>query len=455
MNKKIIIIVVAVLLVGIGVWYFVGRPSVKEALAPFSGSSVEKSTESAASSGWSILANEEQAVDEAVAMMLEKLKKNPDFALVFCASGYNEEKVLAEVRRLLPGTKILGGNSGYGVTTPGGYFWYPAVAQSLSVLGVATPKIVWGVGSASVEGISSRETAKQALLLAMKDAGKKETEKPNLVINISSFGMEHEETLKGIADVLGKDVPIFGAYSADKGIKGDWRIFANDKTYREGVALAVVYTDLKIGFYKEHGFEVTEGGGIATKVDKTKLIEINNRPAAEVYSELIGGLLEKEVENPTTTSAQLTKIRVTGALNPLAKIVRVAGKEPFYVPAMIVNILPDRSLQLDITVQEGDELKILRGDWEILLNRLHTTSEKAMDSFKIEKDKIIFALDSFCCATNFAIPESERPKEAQLLKDAVGDTFMGICACGIQTFDPSMGNIYTSLGNGILIFSER
>jgi len=78
-----------------------------------------------------------------------------------------------------------------------------------------------------------------------------------------------------------------------------------------------------------------------------------------------------------------------------------------------------------------------------------------MDSFKIEKDKIIFALDSFCCATNFAIPESERPKEAQLLKEAVGDTFVGICACGIQTFDPSMGNIYTSLGNGILIISER
>jgi len=358
MNKKIIIVVAAVvILAGVGTWYFIGRPSIKEMISPTAVSPVEKSTETTASAGWSILANEEQAVDEAVDMMLEKLKKNPDFALVFCASGYNEEKVLTEVRRLLPGTKILGGNSGYGVTTPGGYFWYPAVAQSLSILGVATPKIVWGVGSASVEGISSRETAKQALLLAMKNAGKKETEKPNLVINISSFGMEHEETLKGIADVLGKDVPVFGAYSADKGIKGDWRILANDKIYHDGVALAVVYTDLKIGFYKEHGFEVTEGGGTATKVDGKNLLEIDGRPAAEVYNELIGGLLTDEVENPTTTSAKLTKIRVTGALNPLAKITRVAGKEPFYIPAMIVNILPDRSLQLDITAQKGDELR--------------------------------------------------------------------------------------------------
>jgi len=55
---------------------------------------------------------------------MEELDTQPDFAFVYCASGYEEEKVLAEINRLLPGTKIIGGNSGYGLTTPGGYFWY-------------------------------------------------------------------------------------------------------------------------------------------------------------------------------------------------------------------------------------------------------------------------------------------------------------------------------------------
>jgi len=456
MEKKIIIaIVFIVLLVGGGAWYFFHRSHLPEIVAPTSVAPTQQ-TESVAGAGWSTSTDETQAVQEAVNMMLGKMKKIPDFAFVFCASKYNEEKVLAELQRLLPQTKILGGNSGYGVTTPGGYFWYPLFSQSISILGIATDRIIWGVGIAPSEGLDSKATAKQALLSAIENAGKDVKEKPALVINMPTFDMTQEETLEAVGDLLGPDVPVFGAYAADQGIKGDWRIFTNERIYSHGVVMAVVYTDLKIGFYKEHGFEVTETGGTITKADGKKLIEINNRPAAEVYNELIGGLLTEEVKNPTTTSSSyLTKVRVTSALNPLARVIKKPGQEPFYAPAMVVYILPDRSLQLDIAVQEGDELKILRGDWEILLNRMQTTAQKAMETFAIQKEKILFALDSFCCATNFAIPQSERPKEAQLLKQAIGGEFVGICACGIQCFDPQRKtNTYSSLSNGILIFSE-
>ncbi len=453
-NKKIIIVVLAIILAGVGAWYFVGRPSIGEILSPIGVSPAGKTAEPVASVGWSTTTNEEQAVKEAVTMVLGELKKNPDFAFVYCASGYQEEKILTEVRRLLPGTKIIGGNSGYGVMTTGGYFWYPVAAQSIGILGVVTPKITWGVGIVPVNGISARDAAKRAVLAAIKDAGKKETEKPKLVFSVPSFGIGVENVLKGIADAVGADVPVFGAYSVDKGAAGDWRTFANDNIYHDAAAIAVVYTDLKIGYFREHGFEVTEQGGIVTKVEKNRLIEIDGRPAAEAYNELTGGIFEQEIKDPA--KADVSKTRLKSVLNPLAKVLRVPVGEPFYVPALLIKILPDLSLDIDIALEEGDELRVLRGDWEILLNRLRTTPEKAMAQFKIDKEKVLFVLDSFCCGTHYVIPATERLKSPQILKEAIGNVpFIVTCACGIQTPEPSIGNVYTSLGNGILMFSEK
>ncbi len=454
MNKKIIIALIVIVLAGGSIWYLVRRISPEESLGPVVLPPTEESKEPVASVGWSVVENEEQAVQEAVAMVLEELERSPDFAFLYCASGYDEEKIWVEVKRLLPDTKIIGGNSGYGVMTPGGYFWYPAASQSLGILGVATPGIVWGVGSVTLDGISSREAVKQALAQAIEDAGQGEMVMPDIVINIPSFDMEHDEVLKGISDLLGKDVPVFGAYSVDRGIGGDWRVFGGDKVFHDGIVVAVVYTDLNIGLFREHGFEITEKGGMVTKAEGKRLIEIDGRPAAEVYNELIGGLLDEEIKDPE--KANVSKARLTSTLNPLARILNVPGAETFYVPNLLVKILPDLSMALDSPLQEGDELKILRGDWEILLNRLRSAPRKAMDNSGIEKDKIIFALDSYCCATHYVIPESERPKSPQILKETIGNApFLVICACGIQIPEPIIGNLYTSLGNGILMFGSR
>lgn len=454
MDKKIIIVIVIAAIVGSAGWYFTRHVSPEDMIAPVVVAPPAAPDKSLSGVGWSTLANEEQAVNEAVTMMMAELDGAPNFAFVYCASGYEEEKVLAEVNRLLPGTKIIGGNSGYGITTPGGYFWYPVAAQSFGILGIASPKIVWGVGSSPVDVLSSRDAAKAAVTAAITDAGKTAEDIPDLVISVPTFGMEQENALKGIADVVGVETPVFGAYTADKGIAGDWRLFANDQVYHNGISIAVVYTDFKIGTFREHGFEVTEQGGVVTKADKNTLIEIDGRPAAVVYNELIGGLLTAEVNDPATAS--VSKVRVTSALNPLAKVVLDAQGKEYYVPALPVKILADRSIVFDSMFEPGDKLRILRGDWEILLNRLRTTPEKAIAQYGINKDKIIFAVNSFCCATHYALPESERPKSPEILKEGVGDVpFIGVCACGIQSPEPGMGNMYGSMANGILIFSEE
>lgn len=450
MSKKIIIVaVIVVILVGAGIWYFVGRPNIEEILSPIGVSPAEKLAEPVASVGWSIAANEEQAVNEAVAMMLQKLKKNPDFVFLFSSVGYDEEKLLQEIRNLLPGTKIYGGTTCLGPMTNDGF--HVGEKASIAIMGISSPLINWGVGGANLDELSPEEAGKAAVSAAIESAGKEKTEKPNMVFTTAAPGME-EEILKGIEEIVGKDVPIIGGSSGDNDITGKWKQYANDKVYSNGLALAVVYTDLKIGFAYEAGYPVTEQKGVVTKAEGRVIYEIDGRPAAEVYNEWTGRVFDKQLKEP----GKVWGILAEATYYPIAKVLRAPGIEPFYLAVHPLNINPDHSLGVFADMKDGDEIVLLHGDWNILLNRFRTTPTKALEEFKIKKGEALFALYTYCAGTMLAIPEEERPKMPLLVKEVIGDVpFIGTFTFGEQGFVSGIGNHHGNLINSIIIFGPE
>ena len=462
MSKKFVFGSIIIILIAVGVWMIIKpNPRVEK---PIEIRPVEKSeVKVGAATGWSVKEDEVEAVNEAVSMMLGKLKSTPDIVFLYPSTAYQKEKVVKEVRRLLPETKLLGDTAPAGVITDAGYFLDRP--QSMAILGVSIPEVTWGVGAASIEKIPPREAAKEALLEAIADAGREVTEKPNFIILAPTIGTEIE-SLKGIAEVVGEKVPVFGAHAADVHVEGGKvtdvllhsekvGTFAGDEIYTAGISLAVVYTDLKAVTYLEHGFEITEKGGKITKAEGPRLIEIDNRPAAEVYNEWLGGALDAEVKNPE--KARTADIVYKTVPNWLAKKTKTLAGEDYYFTTMPVAILPDLSLILEIEVEEGDEIYLARGDWEILLNRLITVPQKAIRRFDLKKENIIFALNSFCGATWSLIPLEERPKMPLLLKESLGEKvpFISLISCGIPIFIPELGrNTQTALSEGVLIFSR-
>jgi hypothetical protein len=105
-------------------------------------------------------------------------------------------------------------------------------------------------------------------------------------------------------------------------------------------------------------------------------------------------------------------------------------------------------------MKDGDEIVLLHGDWDILLNRFRTTPAKALEEFKIKKGKALFALYTYCAGTMLAIPKEERPKMPLLVKEVIGDIpFIGTFTFGEQGFVPGIGNHHGNLVNSIILLT--
>lgn len=448
MPKKIIIGLIVVVLIVVGIWLvmkFKEERPVIEIKPP----EIAEKEKRVAAYGWSLKSDEKEAIEEAVSMILKKIERTPDFLFLFSSIDYEEEKLLAGIRNLLPETKIYGGTSSLGPMTPDGF--HGAQKQSLAIMGISVPEITWGVGGTDSDILPPKEAGREAILAAIKSAGKEKAERPNIVFMTASPGVE-EKILEGIEEILGKDVPIFGGSSGDNEIKGEWRQFVNDKVYKNGLALAVAYTDLKIAYSYEAGYPLTGQKGVVTRAKERIIYEIDGRPAAKVYNEWAGGVFDEQMKAP----GKVWGILAEATFYPIAKILESPARELFYLAVHPLSILPDYSLEVFANMKEGDKIVLLQGNWETLLNRFRTTPIKALETFGIKKGEAYFALYTYCAGTMLVIPEGEREKMPLLVKAEIGEVpFVGTFTFGEQGFVPGIGNHHGNLINSIVIFSSR
>jgi len=398
--------------------------------------------------GWSVKNDEVEAIDQAVSMAKKGLAgKEPEFALLFSNAAYNSEKIIKEAKKLLPNTQIYGGTSMLGVLTRDGF--HQGEKASLALMVISSPKMDFGVGGANVDDFpSAKEAGKEAILSAIKNAGK-EGELPQLVLMTGSVGNE-EKIISGIEEVIGKEIPIIGGSSADNDLTGKWKQFATDKVYSNGVALTAIFTDLKIGWAYEAGYFRTENRGIITKAEGRTIYEIDNRPAAEVYNEWTGGIVSEKLK---TGGPILAKT----AFYPLAKIITGRHMETHYLSIHPLSVnLPEKSLTVFTNVKKGEKILLMHGSWELLLNRAQITPLKALTSKGIAKGEGYFGIYTYCAGTMLAIPKEERPKMPLLVNNVLGDIpFIGTFTFGEEGLLKGVGNEHGNLVNSMIVFGPE
>ncbi len=447
--QKIVISVVVVGLIVVGAWaIYAHKKEGGEVLLPeLPEEQPKKGMLISVGCGWSENNDEVKAVEEAVSSVRTQLGgKSPDFAVLFSTVGYDSNKVLSEVSSLLPGVQVYGGTSCLAVQTKEGF--HVGEKGSLALLAVASKNISFGVGGVSIDDFTSaREAGKAAIQAAIDAAGEKGV--PKIVLMTGSVGHE-EELLAGIEEVIGKDVPVLGGSAGDNTITGEWKQFANGNVYSNGISLTAIYTDLKVGWAYEAGYLRSENRGTITRAEGRIIYEIDNRPAAEVYNEWTGSTVVAE-ELETGGS-----ILSDASYYPLAKIIKNEGEEyTLSIHPLSINAT-DHSLEVFANVEEGDEVLLMHGDWELLLNRALTTPTKALESENLSKEDVSFGIYTHCAGSMLAIPEDERPKMPVLVKTAIGDApFIGTFTFGEQGHIQGVGNLHGNLVNSMIVFSKK
>lgn len=145
------------------------------------------------------------------------------------------------------------------------------------------------------------------------------------------------------------------------------------------------------------------------------------------------------------------------AFYPLAKIIHGEGGETHYLSIHPLSFdLPAKSLTVFADMKTGDKIQLMRGDWELLLNRPRTTSQQALRNGGLLVEDVGFGIFTFCAGTMLAIPLEEMPKMPLLINGAIGGApFIGTFTFGEQGFLAGAGNKHGNLVNSMILFKKE
>jgi len=228
--------------------------------------------------GSSVAADPKAAGKEAAGKAKNGLS-NVKVAFAYASVAYNLGDMLKGVAEEIPGVPVLGNTSFTGVITPEGF-----ITGDKGFVGIMTlggDDLTVGVSGKPKSG-DARATGREAAKEAIKNAGKSGA--PAYFYMAASPG-EEEFYLKGISDVIGR-VPYFGGSAADNSIAGEWKLFANQQIFADGVTLAFFYADKPVTNLFTGAYRETGDVGIITKVKNNRtLVEIDGVPAVKKYAQ--------------------------------------------------------------------------------------------------------------------------------------------------------------------------
>ncbi len=207
---------------------------------------------------------------------------NVKVAFAYASVAYDLDQMLKGISEELPGVPVIGNTSFTGVITPEGFI--TGESGFVGILALSDEDLVVGV-AALPKADSARATGEAVARKALQSAGK--TCPPDYFYMVAPPG-EEEFFLKGITDVIGR-TPFFGGSAADNSISGEWKLFSEEGSFPDGIAVAFFYTSKPFANYFTGAYHETSDMGIITKIDgKRKLVEIDGKPALKKYAEWTG-----------------------------------------------------------------------------------------------------------------------------------------------------------------------
>ncbi|MGL1931022.1 MAG: FIST C-terminal domain-containing protein [Desulfotalea sp.] len=375
------------------------------------------------------------AIENLYESLIRDLESDPDFVIVYCSVDYDIDNIVKTIRSRTPGVALHGGTSCMGVMTQNGAV--TANSSGLALMGIADPKGSYGVGIVSVDG-SPEKAAEESVTNALKQA-ERPGEVPTMVWLTAVPGCE-EAVLRGIANVIGEDVPVAGGSSSDNSMTGEWKQFGNDTVFSDGLVVTVLFPSTEVMFAFHSGYEPTESRGIITKTGECEdtynkgsatsvgqriICEIDGRPAAQVYNEWTSGVLSQVLEEGGNVMHLTT-------LFPLGRITGHIGDIPYYQLAHPQTVTTDGALTLFYDINKGDEVVLMSGTVDSLISRAGRVGLSALETAQYDSTEVAGALIVYCAGCMLTVQE-RLDEVVESFQEALPDTpFLGTFTFGEQ-----------------------
>jgi hypothetical protein len=398
-----------------------------------------------------------EAITAMYTNLVLELGQDPDLLIVSCSSTYDISAVISALRSCTPKVTIHGGTSCQGAMTQMGVAAKDGIG--LAILAIADPEGNYGVGAAPI-GTDPHAAARIAMTNALNHAGCP-GEVPAMVWLTSAPGRE-EAILAGIAAVVGEDVPVAGGSSADNLLDGSWKQFTGDSVFTDAVVVTALFpstevmfafhsgyepTDAKGMITKAGGYQATNNKGIATAASHRTLVEIDGRPAAEVYNEWTEGLI-------TDMLGKGGHILGLTNLRPLGRVAGYIGEVPYFQLAHPDSVTPDNSLTLFADMAAGNEIVLMRGTVDSLITRAGRVATAAMETHMAEPKDVAGALVVYCAGCMLTVQNRLDEVVGSIREALPGIPFLGTFTYGEQGCFLNGGNRHGNLMISVLLLTR-
>jgi len=381
------------------------------------------------------------ALQNAFDDLMAQLKSQPDLMIVYCTSNHDFDDLIDQLSEIAPNVPIHGGTSLQAVMTEQGF--HSCVEFSLGLLGIHDPDGAYGVAAADL-GVNPGEAVRQALSEAIRRADR-EGEQPSIVLLTSAPGQE-ETLIEEIQALLGTQVPIIGGSSADNQVQGHWKQFTERQHFTNGVVITALYPSVNTYFAFHSGYEPTPKRGKVTEAVGRVLISIDGKPAAHVYNLWTDNLIGEKTA-PVSIFAKTT-------FAPLGRIAGYIGKVPYFRLSHPEMVTEQGGLSLFTEVNVGDEVILMRGTRDSLINRAGRVAYSALQADRVRPKRIYGALVIYCGGCMLAVGAHMSEVAKNINETLTGVPFLGMFSFGEQGCFASGQNHHGNLMISMLAFGD-
>jgi hypothetical protein len=365
---------------------------------------------------FSLQTGSELAVQQVIDDIRQKLGAAPHLLLVYFTEQHDGAVLLACLRAAFPGCQITGCSSCQGIMTEAGYHSQDGVA--LACWALRDDQGAYGCALAPLSD-DIDGTVKILLDQAMRRC-ERPGELPQLVWLHASPGAE-ERIMTAIEARLGGSVAIVGG-SAAHNLQGQGcQLLTQDGCMQQGIAITLFYPSCQVATTFHSTYMPAGPRGRVTRVEGRELLEIDHRPAAEVYNEWTQGCITDAIPGGSVF-AQTT-------LFPLARQGGQLSGLPYYKLSHPEVVTLRRGLRLFTDIHEEETVILMQGNRSGLLDRAVRSSHFAFGPAGMDQ---IAALNIFCAGCMLTLSSAMEQVVDSLSLAREGVPFIGPYTFGEQ-----------------------
>jgi hypothetical protein len=192
--------------------------------------------------------------------------------------------------------------------------------------------------------------------------------------------------------------------------------------------------------------------GVATKVEGQTILEIDGKPALDVYDRWLDGEVTK-LHEAGRPFEDLKGLLTLHSLYRKRKAPDGTTYNIFSHPWPADEKLIGRGINTSTKIAVGERLFLSFGNWETLLNRVGTLPRVARQSVGLnEQAQVAFGIGTICAGVVSVIPDEAWPMLPVLINQSNTDApVIAAFTWGEQGHLPGVGNRHTNVTTSFLV----